>query len=208
MRANVDVETLNPDLIPIWNAMQSTKPDDRAAWDMAVSLCSEAIESKDAAYWVIGDAANLIATQGKYGENAIGKFAEDIGERVTRVREWRTVARFWDFQRRLKFLDSPLRYSHFRTAMRLKENADAFLDECLSNDWKPEAAYVEMRKRKGQSLPPVTLLDAAGTIERYDPLACTITLQLAAGANWWPVENAMRNKAVIQVIIREESSNE
>lgn len=207
--ASVDLESLNPELRPIAQAMQAmADPNDRQAWDMAVSLCSEAIEDKDAVYWLVGDAANLIAQQAAYGDNAIEAFAEAIDERVSRVREWRTVARFWDFQRRQKFLASPLKYSHFRTATRLKENAEAFLEDCLTNSWTVERAYIEMRKLKGKALPPVTLLDAAGTIERYDPLACTLTLQLAAGANWWPVENAMRNKAVIQVIIREESSNE
>ncbi len=133
------------------------------AWEALVSAGIQAQERKDKSVWMIGDLACLVTT--RYGQDAIGDFAKSIKVEVNRVREYRTVCRFWDRKTsaRAELLETcpNLYYSHYREAMRLKEMDEAitFLQECSENDWTIEATRLELDKRLGKRVPPQKLLD-------------------------------------------------
>lgn len=137
-------------------------------WEVLVNAGIQAQEFLDTGRWTIGDLAGLVDKQ--YGQNTIGTFAKAINVEVERVREYRTVAAFWEIPHRQKIrADYPtITYSHMREAMRLKsvEAAEAFIEECAGEGWTVEEARLKLRERLGKPLPPRKLVDGV-----YVPVA-------------------------------------
>lgn len=182
------------------------RPGDRAAWDDAVEAAAEALQVMGNAHWFVGDLACLIASENGYGTNAITNFAKDINESEGKVREWRTVSKFWTPQRRAPYIDQEfLRYSHFRIAVSLKDDAEAFLTTCLDEGWNVDRARVERRKAQGERVAPLRLLKASGTIRAINPDGGLLYLvvELDKGVNWYPLQDAQNERQPVEITIRE-----
>ncbi len=130
-------------------------------WESCVSAGIEAKEMLDEGRWTIGDLACLIVKQ--YNANMVGNFAKAIKYEAARVKQYRTVSRFWEKSTRVDFLETcpQLTYTHYREAMRLKnlKDAQAFLRQCADNDWTVERTRIEIDKRLGKPTPPMRLLE-------------------------------------------------
>ena len=57
-----------------------------------VKAARSASQTADRAAWIIGDAAAKVASLAGYGDNALGQFADDIGQKAGTVRNFRTMA--------------------------------------------------------------------------------------------------------------------
>lgn len=141
-------------------------------------------ERGDAARWAIGDLALLVDK--RYGENRIAEFAKGIGQRVSAVREYRTVCRFWTTSARTEFVGiDNLTYSHFKLAARLKDldAARDFLYDAADNDWTSERAGLALNERLGRPLPPPRLLDAVAWLATLDTDSGRLVLDLERGVD-------------------------
>lgn len=147
------------------------------------TLCekgSAARRSKEDAQWQIGAIASKIVS--KYGEAQIDEFARRIGLSKSSVYDYRKSDLFYEFSKRLEFLEEingtdreheVVFYGHFRAARRLGSEgpAYAFLLEVASNTWTvDQAAHVLDERLKesddededtDQTPEPVTLLEDA-----------------------------------------------
>lgn len=147
------------------------------------TLCekgSAARRSKEDAQWQIGAIASKIVS--KYGEAQIDEFARRIGLSKSSVYDYRKSDLFYEFSKRLEFLEEingtdreheVVFYGHFRAARRLGSEgpAYAFLLEVASNTWTvDQAAHVLDKRLKesddededtDQTPEPVTLLEDA-----------------------------------------------
>jgi hypothetical protein len=187
-----DGESLDTDPVELLERAAAAGED---VYQAAVGLGQMDRESKDRARWRIGDLARLVTKA--YGQNRIADFAKDINEPVDRVKEYRTVCRYWERSVRADFLALPtLTYSHFRIALRFADREDAcdFLQDCAANAWTVEAARIELKKRLGEPLPAARLLDAEArvVIVRTDPGLVPepeVTFELLPGVDLLALEN-------------------
>lgn len=131
-------------------------------WDISKNLGVEIVKVKDDKQFRLGDLACLVVK--RYKEDAIGKWATEIGEKRSTVTGYRTVCSFWKKSAREDLLDRMPRvnYSLLRlTAHKFEtpEAAEDFLIEVCDKDWSVEKASVALKKRRGQVVPPEKLID-------------------------------------------------
>jgi len=148
-------------------------------WEVCVNEGIRAMSDVDSGKWRVGDIAHAITR--RYGERTprgeriIDSFAYAINADPERVREYRTVAKFWTPDQREEFLNySIITYTHCRDAMRLKdiELAKDFLRECADNGWTVTQARMAIASRLGKlpqrrkvaTIRQATLLERTGTL--------------------------------------------
>jgi len=181
--------------VPIMVSMEMEIEAPVHSYEELCDMGRAAAGSLDLGRFLIGDITLTIQTN--YGENTLSEFAKAINVPVTRVREYRTVSKFWNIQQRQKILtDNPtLTYSHLRSAMRLKDldRAISFLDECGMNAYTVEQANVVLVERLGKKKPARMLFDYEVIIEDvYEHGDCLrLVIDIAPGGNILAVQDAM-----------------
>lgn len=174
-------------------------------WESIVSAGIEAQSRMDGGRWVIGDLALLV--QKEYGQGSVEQFARDIKVELPSVRNYRTVSAFWSRENSLRseiLTTMPnLSWSHFRTAMQLKdmEAATDFLHEAAANDWSVEACRLELKRRAGKPEPPMKLLDTETTIADMRS-GCRVVLELTAD-QYTRLLDAWRDGRTVRVAVWE-----
>jgi hypothetical protein len=145
-----------------------------------------AINDMDRGRWQIGDDALLVAK--KYGEDAIGQYAREIKASKKRVVEHRTVCAFYEKSARADFLESApnVVYTHFRTAMRMKDVSKAywFLEHAARKDWTTDYADLVMSrylgKRKKKDDDDSTLLTVSvQSVKSFDRRSGELVLRMS-----------------------------
>jgi hypothetical protein len=130
---------------------------DVASLEQMITMGQEAAKNIDQGRYLIGGLACLIETH--YGANDIKQFATKINVDEKRVREYRTVYKYYDLSHRQNFLeDHPnVCYSQLRDAMRLKSVDESlhWLETVSDNEWTVEQARLELAKCLGKN-PPTT----------------------------------------------------
>jgi hypothetical protein len=136
------------------------------SYEALCDMARSAAASLDTGRFLIGDIALDVTKD--YGNNSIAQFAKDVNIPVGRVREYRTVCKFYEIQHRQKLLsENPtLSYSHLRAAMRLKDirAATAFLEAAAVNAWTVEQTGVKLLETLGKPTPVMKLLDIEVTV--------------------------------------------
>lgn len=187
------------------------------AWIRAADKCDKLQTRSDVIDWNLGDIGAWVASNGTYGTNALKAFAHDANVKVGRLRERVTVSRFYPFSVRQKIRAQMgdawglLRYSHFRKAMALKQDAISFLFECAENGWTTNVIdNIIKERRTGMIDERQTYLNAHGFVHGYTPLdrnmeneEGVLVMRISKGANWWGVQRALENKAEVVIIIRD-----
>lgn len=121
-------------------------------WEACIDAAAWARDGIDTGKWLIGDVALRVRTV--YAEDRLSAFASAINVPVDRVREYRTVCRYWECSARAEFLACPtLTYTHLRDAMRFKnrEAAAAFLRVAANHAWSVSEARTMMQRAFGKS---------------------------------------------------------
>jgi len=175
------------------------------AWESIVSAGIEAQNSMDGGRWIIGDLALLV--QKEYGQGSVEAFAKDIKVELPSVRSYRTVSAFWHRENstRVEILSTlpNLSWSHFRTAMQLKDvsAATAFLHHAAANDWSVEGCRLELKRRLGKPAPAVKLLDTETTIADMRT-GCRVVFTLTVD-QYTRLLNAWRDGRTVRVAVWE-----
>lgn len=138
------------------------------SWDVICQAGREAQTNMDEARWIIGDLACLVSAE--YGRDKIADFAREVNVEKARVKEYRTVARFYKNLPRQKFAqDHPnLTYSHMRDAMRFgdQDRAMEHLEACAIQTLTVEAARIRIQEALGKPVPPKKLEDWEGNFDQ------------------------------------------
>lgn len=168
------------------------------AWETAVSMGIEAMSRLDKSKWMLGDI--VVAVVECYGGRAprnselIDDFARTINAEPKRVREYATVAKFWDANNRHEMARlQVITYTHMRDAMRLGdvESAKKFLYECADNGWTVLEARMKLAEQLGAKAPrkkvgtfEATLMQKAGTMHLFqlhqDPDETAVQLEVGS----------------------------
>jgi len=151
-------------------------PDDE--WETLASAGRAVMQDLDSGRWLAGDIANRCAT--RYGETSLTKFAADVGiARAGTLREYARVAKFYPRATRVAFGDEAgLSWSHFREALRAKDDAELFLVQAQDNGWPVAVMAREIAAAIGKPVPPRKLFDAEAVV--LFAADCTLTLGLDA----------------------------
>jgi len=149
------------------------------AWESIVTLANSSESDITARRWLIGDLGLLV--QKEYGKNRLNDFATKANLARSTVSQYRNLSSFYPSEVRQEF--ETLSYSHFRCAMRLKEKAFSFLEDCSANSYTVEQAQIEVTKILGKPLPPLKLLDAQGCIQSVDLANGLLVVALAPGVD-------------------------
>jgi hypothetical protein len=133
-------------------------PDD---WEALASAGREVMQHMDTGRWLAGDIANRVTRT--FGDDSLGKFAADIGiaRRQTLYTYAQVSARF-DFSLRGEF--PALSWSHFRTAVRAKDDAELFLVQAQDNGWPVAELARQIAAAIGARVPPRKLWEGDATI--------------------------------------------
>jgi hypothetical protein len=133
-------------------------PDD---WEALASAGREVMQHMDTGRWLAGDIANRVTRA--FGDDSLGKFAADIGiaRRQTLYTYAQVSARFDDS---LRGEFPALSWSHFRTAVRAKDDAELFLVQAQDNGWPVAEMARQIASAIGKSVPPVKLWEGEGVI--------------------------------------------
>lgn len=149
---------------------QITKPG-KSDWDLLCETGRLAGQQLDEGRWILGDVA--LTVQKAYGHDRIAEFAKEAKVPVDRVREYRTVCKFYEISARADFLRAypTLTYSHLRDAMRLGEadSAYAFLKEMAGISASVEEARIRLQELLGKPTPEPKLV-----LNKYCRIAGTI----------------------------------
>jgi len=176
-------------------------------WEAAVSAGIQAQENMDTGRWTIGDLALLVVT--KYGDNSVQDFAKSIKVEASRVKEYRTVARFWEKSARADIRESfaNISYSHMREAMRLKDvdAAMKFIEECSLNDYTVEMARIKLNERLGKPMPPRKVAELICNVQQVQDDTLTLSIRVATGDL---LEEGRDYNFVIYECANEENENE
>lgn len=150
----------------------------------ALTIGQPLSKRSDEARVIIGALASTIKK--RYGENTVSKFADRIGWHSKSVYGYRRMVEFygWQYLREtwLEDEDTPLRYTHFRDAMRLGETSTAlnFLETCAVH-MSPDEARRELTLMAGKPPAPATLFRGDVQVRSVDTERGTVTLFVADG---------------------------
>ncbi len=109
---------------------------------------------------------------------------------------------FWPREDRAEVLALPnLMYSHFRTAMRLKDQdrATAFLRECSAHSWSDKQATQAASEQLDKPTPAVKLVDTKTRIRRWSKQ--TVSFRLTP-AQMMQLFDAWRDKHDVRLVIQ------
>lgn len=153
-------------------------------WDTAVNLGMVLAQDSDALRYHLGDLACIVPKQ--YGKDTLGRFAADIGIERTRLQEYRTTCAFWTRGVRRDLLQRlpSVNYSLLRltaTHFTSPKEAVTFLEDAADGNWTVEKARLELKARKGETLPPEKVADVQVCVTALDPQNGTMTLACTGG---------------------------
>jgi hypothetical protein len=117
----------------------------------------------DAGRFALGDVGARCASV--YGDDSLGKLAADIGiARSHTFREYVRVSRGYGPVTRGTFQEAGLSWSHFREALRAKDDAELFLARAADDGLTVAALAREIAAAIGARVPPRKLWEGEATI--------------------------------------------
>jgi hypothetical protein len=130
-------------------------------WEELASAGREVMQHMDTGRWLAGDLA--LRVEKKYGTDALGKYAADIGiaSRET-LKQYRQVSARYQSATRVAF--PALSWTHFRDAMRAKDDAELWLVQAQDNGWPSAVMAREIAAAIGARVPPRLLYDDMGAV--------------------------------------------
>lgn len=136
-------------------------PDD---WEALADAGRAVMTEMDTGRWLAGDIANRVTRT--FGQDSLGKFATDIGiARRQTLYTYAQVAARYDFSLRGEF--PALSWSHYRTALRAKDDAELYLVQAQDNGWPVAELNRQIAAAIGKPAPPVKLYEGAGVVWQY-----------------------------------------
>jgi hypothetical protein len=182
------------DITPI-EAVQKIIDEGGNGYEAALALAMSAEGDMSQRRFLLGDLALLIKSA--YGKNRILDFATKAGIARSTMSQYKNVAAFYEPDTR--YLFDNLSYAHFRCAMRLKERAFSFLEDCSANSYTVEQAQIEVTKILGKPLPPLKLLDALGCIQSVDLTNGLLVIALAPGVDGLQLEGLVNQTVNVKI---------
>jgi hypothetical protein len=136
-------------------------PDD---WEALADAGREVMRNMDTGRWLAGDLA--LRVEKRYGTDALGQYATDIGiASKSTLKDYRSVAARYESDARAAF--PALSWSHYRAALRAKDDAELFLVQAQDNGWPVAELDRRIKAALGQPTTPVKLYDGAGLVWQY-----------------------------------------
>jgi hypothetical protein len=130
-------------------------------WETLISAGMALAQDMDARRFELGDVGALVET--RYGQNSLGKFASEIGMAQKKtLREYVRVARHYPPATRVVFLESGLNWSHFRAALRAKDDAETWLGRAADEGWPVAELARQISASIGAPVAPRLLYDGKG----------------------------------------------
>jgi hypothetical protein len=132
-------------------------------WEELASAGREVMQHMDTGRWLAGDLA--LRVEKKYGTDALGKYASDIGitSRET-LKKYRQVSERYEKGTRGAF--PALSWTHFRDAMRAKDDAELWLVQAQDNGWPSAVMARAIAAAIGARVPPRKLWEGQADTEK------------------------------------------
>lgn len=158
------IETLQP--------LPSLQEQDLLAWewDEYVQWALEARKLKNLGQWYLGYFALGIAK--KYGEDAIGKYAQEIGIPKESLQVYRWVAGKFSLEEILRAVNI-LPFTAYRHAAGTDSPSD-WIKKAEENAWSVQRLYREIQKEKGARLPKMVQCPTCGSRIKEETLNKTL----------------------------------
>lgn len=136
------------------------------SWEELVSTGIELAQHMDLHRWAIGDVGCKV--ESRYGQNSMGKFADEIGiANAQTFRDYTRVARRFEPATRNAFSGSAITFTHYRTAMRAKDDAELWLARAADESWSVRELNRQIAAAIGKPVPPRKLYEGAGVVWQY-----------------------------------------
>jgi hypothetical protein len=120
----------------------------------------------DAGRFALGDVGARCATV--YGDDSLGKLAADIGiARAHTFREYVRVSRGYGLVTRATFQEAGLSWSHFREALRTKDDAELWLSRAADDGLNVADLARQIAAAIGKPVPPVKLAEFEAVVHDY-----------------------------------------
>lgn len=116
-------------------------------WESLVSQGLEAREAKDKCQWFLGSIASKVNT--RYGTDALGKFAGEIGIPKNTLARYRDVFRGWQGKKTIPALS----FNHHKVALG-SADPELALQQAYENGWSCERLAHEIKHPQGALRPP------------------------------------------------------
>jgi hypothetical protein len=133
-------------------------------WEALTSAGRAMTEAADRQRWQLGDLGNKVTRT--YGAESLKTFAGEIN-----IANHKTL---WDYSRVAARFEKSVRnefpalsFTHFRTAMRAKDDAELFLVQAQDNGWPVAEMARQIAAAIGKPVPPVKLYDGPGVTWQY-----------------------------------------
>lgn len=144
-------------------------------WETCVSAGIALAQNLDAGRWGLGDLC--LTVERRYGQDSVGKFSTEIGmAKAQTLRDYARVARRFEPAIRNAFVDSPLTFSHFRTAIRAGDDAELFLARAADEGWNVAEMHRQIAAAIGKPVPPALLYNGRGAIYWRDEDNASVAL--------------------------------
>jgi hypothetical protein len=144
----VGMETFDIDALPV-------------DWEALTSAGRAMTEAADRQRWQLGDLGNKV--QRVYGSESLKTFAGEIN-----IPNHKTL---WDYSRVAARFEKSVRnefpalsFTHFRTAMRAKDDAELFLVQAQDNGWPVAELARKIAAAIGKPVPPVKLWEGRAKV--------------------------------------------
>lgn len=130
-------------------------------WEALTSAGREMTAAADRQRWQLGDLGNKV--QRVYGAESLKTFAGEIN-----IANHKTL---WDYSRVAARFEKSVRnafpalsFTHFRTAMRAKDDAELWLVQAQDNGWPVAELHRAIAAAIGQPVPPRKLAEFTATV--------------------------------------------
>jgi hypothetical protein len=130
-------------------------------WEALTSAGRAMTEAADLQRWQLGDLANKVTRT--YGAESLKTFAGEINIANHKM--------LWDYSRVAARFEKSVRnefpalsFTHFRTAMRAKDDAELFLVQAQDNGWPVAVMAREIAAAIGKPVPPRKLWEGEATV--------------------------------------------
>jgi hypothetical protein len=137
-------------------------------WEALTSAGREMTETADRQRWQLGDLANRVTRV--YGSESLKKFAGEIN-----IPNHKTL---WDYSRVAARFEKSVRnefpalsFTHFRTALRAKDDAELWLVQAQDNGWPVAELNRHIAAAIGEPVPPRKLYEGAGVVWQVADIA-------------------------------------
>jgi hypothetical protein len=133
-------------------------------WEALTSAGRAMTEAADRQRWQLGDLGNKVTRT--YGAESLKTFAGEIN-----IANHKTL---WDYSRVAARFEKSVRnefpalsFTHFRTAMRAKDDAELFLAQAQDNGWPVSELARQIAAAIGKPVPPVKLAEFEAVVHDY-----------------------------------------